>query len=149
MILNQEMHGFFISDTFISKARLKLAKNQAKFKQHAKAELSLFENCSLSSSTLSSKNNRSSKKCTKNKCVCLNEVIWLTEMKMRHGSHRYEINRLRPRHEHKYIRYEMCLSKMMVICIKQNLSNVWSSIHERVKQHWSWVNKGGTYKESM
>ena len=128
-----------------------MAKNQTKVKQHAKAELLLFENYSLSSSTLSSKNNRSNKY-TKSKYVCLNEVTWLTEMKLRlkmkHGSHRYDINRLRPRHEHKYIKYEMCSSKMMVICIKQNLSSVWSSIHERVKQHWGWVKKGGTYKES-
>ena len=34
-----------------------------------------------------------------------------------------------------------CSSTMMVICIKQHLSNVWSSIHERVKQHWGWVEK--------
>ena len=30
---------------------------------------------------------------------------------------------------------------MMVICIKQHLSNIWSSIHEKVKQHWGWVEK--------
>ena len=42
----------------MSNARLKLAKNQAKSKQHLDTELLLFENCSLSSSTLSSKNNR-------------------------------------------------------------------------------------------
>ena len=28
---------------------------------------------------------------------------------------------------------------MMVICIKQHLTNIWSSIHEKVKQHWGWV----------
>ena len=27
----------------------------------------------------------------------------------------------------------------MVTCIKQRLSNIWSSIHEKVKQHWGWV----------
>ena len=32
-----------------------------------------------------------------------------------------------------------CLSIIMVICIKQHLSNIWSSIHEKVKQHWGWV----------
>ena len=70
------MHAFFISNTFISNARLKLAKNQAKAKQHPEAELSLFKNDSLSSTRLSSKNNRRySKKCTKSKCVCFNEVI--------------------------------------------------------------------------
>ena len=46
---------FFISNTFISNARLKLAENQAKAKQHSEVELWLFENYSYSSSTLSSK----------------------------------------------------------------------------------------------
>ena len=30
---------------------------------------------------------------------------------------------------------------MMVICIEQHLSNNWSSMHEKVKQHWGWVKK--------
>ena len=30
---------------------------------------------------------------------------------------------------------------MMVICIKQHLSNIWSSIHEKVKQRGAWVEK--------
>ena len=30
---------------------------------------------------------------------------------------------------------------MMGICIKQHLSNIWSLIHEKVKQHWGWVAK--------
>ena len=25
--------------------------------------------------------------------------------------------------------------------IKKHLSNIWSSIHEKVKQHWGWVEK--------
>ena len=37
---------FFISNTFISKARLILVKNQAKAKQDPEAELFLFENYS-------------------------------------------------------------------------------------------------------
>ena len=42
---------------------LKFTKNQAKAKQHLEAELLLFENISISSSMLSSKNNwRNSKK---------------------------------------------------------------------------------------
>ena len=49
---------FFISNTFISNARLKLAKNQANAKQHCEAGLLLFESYSHSLSTLSSKNNR-------------------------------------------------------------------------------------------
>ena len=48
---------FFITHFFISNTRMKLAKNQAKSKQHPVAELLLFETCLLSLSTLSSKNN--------------------------------------------------------------------------------------------
>ena len=67
------LHASSISNTFVSNARLKLAKNQAKAKQHPEAELLLFENYSLSSSTLSTKNNRRhSIKCTKrSKYICL------------------------------------------------------------------------------
>ena len=42
---------------------------------------------------------------------------------MKNRSHRYDINRHRPRHEHKYAKYKMYLSMMMVICIKQHQSN--------------------------
>ena len=50
----------FISNTFISYVRIKLAKAQANAKQKPEAELLLFDNYSHSSSTLSSKNNRGS-----------------------------------------------------------------------------------------
>ena len=46
---------FFMSNNFISSARLELTKNQAKAKLHSEAELLLFENYLLSSS---SENNR-------------------------------------------------------------------------------------------
>ena len=52
------MHASFINHTFISNARLKLAKIQAKAKQQPEVELFLFQNYLLSSSTLSYKNNR-------------------------------------------------------------------------------------------
>ena len=60
-------YSLFLSNNFISNARLKLAKkNQARAKEHRETILFLCENYSLSSSTLSSKNNRwYSKKCTK------------------------------------------------------------------------------------
>ena len=67
---------FFISNTFISKTRLKLVKNRANAKQHAEAERLLLENYVVSSSTLLSKDSeRYSKKCAKNKYAYLNEVI--------------------------------------------------------------------------
>ena len=95
-----------MSNTFISNARLILVKNQAKAKQHPEVELLVFENYLLFSSTLSFKNNRRySKKCAKNKYVCLNDLIWLMTMKMRlemrNRSHIYDINRPRSKHEHK------------------------------------------------
>ena len=51
---------------------------------------------------------------------------------MKNRSHRYDINRPRPRHEHKYAKYKMYLRMMMVICIKQHQSNAWSLIHEKL-----------------
>ena len=66
---------FFISNTVISNARLKSAKTQANAKQHPEAELLLFENYSHSSSTLSSKNNRTySEIKQKSKCVCIHTI---------------------------------------------------------------------------
>ena len=40
-------------------------------------------------------------------------------------------NRPRPRHGHRYSKYKKCLTMMMLICIKQHLSNISSLIHER------------------
>ena len=63
------------------------------------------------------------------------------KIKMKNRSHRYDTNRPRSRHGHKYSEYKKCLSMMMHICIKQHLRNIWNSIHEKVKQHWGWVEK--------
>ena len=70
-----QVHAFFISNTFISNARLKKAKTQAKAKQHPEAYFLLLENYSDSSTTFSSKNNkRYSKICARNNCVCFYET---------------------------------------------------------------------------
>ena len=45
-------------------------------------------------------------------------------LRMKNRSHRTDIDRPRPRHGHKYSKYKMCLSIMMVTCIKQHLSNI-------------------------
>ena len=52
------------------------------------------------------------------------------KMKMKNRSHRYHINRPRFRHGHKCSKCEKCFSMMMLIHIKQNLNNIWSSMHE-------------------
>ena len=89
----------------------------------------VFENYSLSSSTVSSKNNkRHPKKCTKNKYVSFNKLVLLMAMKirleMKNRSHRYDINRPRQIQGHKYTKYKMFLGIIMVVCIKQRLSNI-------------------------
>ena len=63
------------------------------------------------------------------------------KIKIKNRSHRYDMNRPRSRYGQKYSKYKMCLSIMMAICIKQHLSNIWSSVHEKVMQHWNWVEK--------
>ena len=68
-------------------------------------------------------------------------MILKMKMKMKNRSHRYDINRPRSRHGHKYSKYKKCLSIIMLICINQQLRKIWSSIHEKVKQHWDWVEK--------
>ena len=55
-------------------------------------------------------------------------------LKMKNRSHRCDIIRPGSRHRHKYTKYKMCLSLMVAIWIKQHLSNIWSSIQEKVKQ---------------
>ena len=40
---------------------------------------------------------------------------------MKNGSHRSNINRTRPRHGHKYTKYKMCLTMMMVMYNKEHL----------------------------
>ena len=51
-----------------------------------------------------------SKSKQKNKCVCIHEIIRLIimkmKMKMKNRSHRYDINRLKSRHGHKYNTYK-------------------------------------------
>ena len=74
---NAYIHAFFISNTFISNARLKMAKNQAKAKQHLESKLLLFEIIRFLHSFYHPKIIDILRKCTKSNCVCFNEVIWL------------------------------------------------------------------------
>ena len=73
--------------------------------------------------------------------VFLRLILMKMKMEMKNRSHRYNINRSRSRHRHEYSKYKKWLSIMMFICIKQHLNNIWSSVHEKVKQHWGWVEK--------
>ena len=44
-------------------------------------------------------------------------------LKMKNRSNRYDINRTGPRHEHKYKKYKVLLS-MLVMCNKLHLNNI-------------------------
>ena len=79
----------------------------------------------------------------KNKCVCIHEIMRLIimKMKMKKRSHRYDKSSPKSRHGHKYSKYKKCLCMMVLIRIKQHLSNTWSSIHEKFKQHWRLIEK--------
>ena len=68
-------------------------------------------------------------------------------MKIKNRSHGYDKNKPRPRHEYKYSKYKKCLSMVILICIKLKLSTIWSSIYEKVKQHWGYVEKNIAYKK--
>ena len=108
----------------MSNAKLKLAKNEANAKQHPEAKLLLFENYSHSSSTLSSRNNRTYFRTyqQKNKCAHIHEITRLIIMrmgiKMRKRSYGYDTDRTRLRHGQKCSKYKKCLSMMMLISIK-------------------------------
>ena len=85
---------FLYATFFISNTRLKLAKNQAKAKQHPEAKL-LHLKIIVSLFMLSSKINiRYSKKCAKIKCVCFNEIINEIEVEMKNGSHRCNLDKI-------------------------------------------------------
>ena len=62
------------------------------------------------------------------RCVCIHEIIQLIitnmKMKMKNISHRYDVHRSRSSKKHKYSKYKKCLTIMMLICIKQDLSNM-------------------------
>ena len=62
----------------------------------------------------------------KGQCVFIHMITRLIvmkmKMKMKNRSHRYDIYRPRRIRGHKYTKYKKCLSIMMVICIKQQLS---------------------------
>ena len=53
---------------------------------------------------------------------------------MKNRSHRYNINKHRLKHGHKYAKYKVSQYDGDFMYCKQHLSNIWSSIYEKVKQ---------------
>ena len=54
----------------------------------------------------------------------MQSIIMKMEIKMKSRSHGYHINRSRSRHGHKCSKYKNGLSMMMLLSIKQHLSNI-------------------------
>ena len=48
-------------------------------------------------------------------------------------------------HRYKYSK-QKCIIIMILFCNKQHFSNILSSTHKKVKQHWGWVEKSVVYK---
>ena len=46
------------------------------------------------------------------------------KMKIKNRSHRYIIDKPKPRHGQKYSKYKVCLTMIIFTCIKQHLSNI-------------------------
>ena len=73
--------------------------------------------------------------------VFIQLIMMKIKMNMKNRSHRNDRNRPRPRHGHKYSKHKKCFIIMILNYIKQHLSDIWSSLHEKVKQHGGWIEK--------
>ena len=65
------------------------------------------------------------------------------KIKMKNILQRYNLNRPSSRHGHKYSK--KCLSMTMVICIRQHVRDIWSSIHENLELIKSIAYKKGVH----
>ena len=87
----------------------------------------------------------------KNMHICTHEIIQLIiikmEMKMKNKSQRYNLRRFRSRHGHKYSKYKKYFTMMMLLCIKQHLSCIWSLIHEKLGNTEAELKKSVPFKK--
>ena len=134
---------FFISNTFISNARQKIKQMLRNTMRLNFCYLKIIH--ILHSRYHPRIMGHIPKNKQKNKCVCIHEIIRLIIMKMKikmkNRSHRYNINRPKSKHGYKYSEHKKYLRMIMLTYIKQHLSNISSSLHEKVKQHCGWIEK--------
>ena len=149
-----ELQVFLISNTSISNARLKLAKNQANSNNALRLNFSylklihiLYQRYHPKVIGHLLKNKR------KNKCDCIHKITRLIIMKMmlkmKNRWHRFDIYRSRSRNNHKYSKRKTSLTVMMLPCIKQHLSNIQSSIQKKIEQHWGLIEKSVACKKTF
>ena len=67
---------------------------------------------------------------------------------MKNRSHRYDINRPRPRHVHVYSKYKMCLSIMMVISLSNTSATVAAQFMKKLSNTEAELRKSFAYKKT-
>ena len=115
------LHAFFVSNTFISNARLKWQKIKQKLSNTLRLNFRYLKIIRFFHPRyhpeIIEKVLKNVQKTTAS--VLINGVVWLITMKMRlkvkNRSERYDINWPRPRHGHKFPKYKMCLIVMIVM----------------------------------
>ena len=72
------------------------------------------------------------------------------KMKIKNGLHRYDKNRPKSKHEHKYSKYKKCFNMMMLLYI---LINTEATFEAQFMKKWSntepELKKGVAYKKSV
>ena len=69
-------------------------------------------------------------------------------MKMKTKTRLYGYDKNRPKSRHGDSKYRRCLSIVMLICIKQHLSNIWSSIIKKLSNAEDELKKNVAYKKT-
>ena len=104
---------------------MKLEKNRAKVKQHLEDEILV---CKIARFLHPCYHPKIVvyilKNVEKTKCPYFNEIMLLINMKMKMKINRYDINRPRARRGHKFTKRKRCCRMMMIVYIKQHLTNI-------------------------
>ena len=133
------LHAFFISNTFISNARLKLPpKNKQKVSNTPRLNFCYLKIIH----TFHARYHLKIIRCTpKNIYEIIQLIVMKMETKKKIRLQRRDINTPRSRHRHRYSKFKRRLIMKMLVCTKQHLNNIQSSIYEKVKQHCGWNEK--------
>ena len=72
-----------------------------------------------------------------------------TGLKMKNRSQKHDIDKPRPRYGHKYAKYQMWLSIMIVLCTKQHHSNFEAQFMKMLSNTKAELKKSVAYKKSV
>ena len=74
-------------------------------------------------------------------------IIIKIKTKLKNRSHRYDINSHRSRHGHECSKYKKCLTMVMLVCIKQHLSNIEAQFMVKLSNTEAELKKSVVYKK--